>query len=44
MQDVRTIHIGADHAGFEMKEELKAMLESSGYEVVDYFIKNVKLI
>jgi ribose 5-phosphate isomerase B len=36
MQDVRTIHIGADHAGFEMKEELKAMLESSGYEVVDH--------
>lgn len=36
MQDIRTIHIGADHAGFELKEELIAMLQSNGYEVVDH--------
>lgn len=36
MQDIRTIHIGADHAGFELKEELVAMLQSNGYEVVDH--------
>ncbi len=36
MQDTRIIHIGADHAGFEMKEEIRAHLESLGYEVVDY--------
>jgi len=36
MQDTRIIHIGADHAGFELKEELRAMLESTGYEVVDH--------
>lgn len=36
MQDTRIIHIGADHAGFELKEELRAFLESLGYEVVDY--------
>lgn len=36
MQDIRVIHIGADHAGFELKEDLRAMLESEGYEVVDH--------
>ena len=36
MQDTRIIHIGADHAGFELKEELIAMLKSDGYEVVDH--------
>lgn len=36
MQDTRVIHIGADHAGFELKEELIAMLQSTGYEVVDH--------
>lgn len=36
MQDIRTIHIGADHAGFDMKEELKEYLQSLGYEVVDH--------
>lgn len=30
------IHIGCDHAGFIMKESLKALLESSGYEVQDH--------
>lgn len=36
MQDTRIIHIGADHAGFELKAELMAMLTSDGYEVVDH--------
>lgn len=31
-----TILIGSDHAGFEMKEILKAYLLESGYEVKDY--------
>ncbi len=29
------IYIGADHRGFELKEELKKFLAESGYEVVD---------
>lgn len=28
--------IGADHAGFELKEILKKYLEEKGYEMVDY--------
>jgi ribose 5-phosphate isomerase B len=31
-----TIHIAADHAGFELKEKLKAFLTEKGYEVKDY--------
>lgn len=30
-----TIAIGSDHAGFELKEALRAWLESNGYEVQD---------
>jgi len=30
------IHIGADHAGFELKEEVKLFLEKKGYEIVDH--------
>jgi ribose 5-phosphate isomerase B len=30
------IAIGADHAGFELKEDLRRMLVSEGHEVVDY--------
>jgi ribose 5-phosphate isomerase B len=30
------IHIGSDHAGFELKEALVDRLEKDGYEVVDY--------
>lgn len=30
------IAIAGDHAGFEMKEKVKAMLEREGYEVKDY--------
>ncbi|GAB3078095.1 ribose-5-phosphate isomerase [Corynebacterium aquatimens] len=29
------IYLGADHAGFERKEEIKEHLESKGFEVVD---------
>jgi ribose 5-phosphate isomerase B len=34
--NIKRIHIGADHAGFELKEELKSFLESNGYEVIDH--------
>lgn len=30
------VHIGTDHAGFELKEFLVEKLEASGYEVVDH--------
>jgi len=30
------IAIGSDHAGFELKEKVKAILESWGYEIVDF--------
>lgn len=36
MEDIRTIHIGADHAGFELKEEIIKFLEKKEYEVVDH--------
>ena len=36
MQNITKIHVGSDHAGFELKESLKHFLESEGYEVVDY--------
>ncbi len=29
------IAVGADHAGFSMKEELKSFLESEGHELID---------
>ena len=29
------IYLGADHAGFELKEELKKWLKGKGYDVVD---------
>jgi ribose 5-phosphate isomerase B len=35
-KDIRKIHIGSDHAGFEYKEELKKFLEMKGYEVIDH--------
>ena len=31
----RIISVGADHAGFELKEFLKNSLENSGFEVID---------
>lgn len=30
------IAIGADHAGFELKEHVKSYLQSKGYEVLDF--------
>ncbi|MFH1145623.1 MAG: RpiB/LacA/LacB family sugar-phosphate isomerase [bacterium] len=30
------IHIASDHAGFKLKERIRAWLESSGYVVVDH--------
>lgn len=30
------IAIGADHAGFQLKEELRANLSAAGHEVIDY--------
>ena len=33
---VSTIALGADHAGFHLKEALKAWLIEQGYQVVDY--------
>lgn len=36
MHDIRTIHIGGDHAGFELKEEIIRFLEKKEYEVIDH--------
>jgi len=33
---VSTIALGSDHAGFQLKEALKAWLIEKGYQVVDY--------
>ncbi|MFW5887840.1 MAG: RpiB/LacA/LacB family sugar-phosphate isomerase [Bacteriovoracia bacterium] len=30
------IHIGSDHAGYELKEVLKVFLEKKGYNVIDH--------
>ena len=32
----KKIAIGADHAGFELKEKVKSLLKELNYEVVDY--------
>jgi ribose 5-phosphate isomerase B len=32
---MQTIAIGADHAGFKAKEELKALLQQKGFQVLD---------
>ena len=36
MEDEKKIAIGADHAGFELKEQIKKILESEGYMVTDF--------
>ncbi len=33
---MKTIHIGSDHAGYELKEKLKGYLAGKGYEVMDH--------
>lgn len=33
---VHRVHLGTDHAGFELKEHLKGVLTGAGYEVVDH--------
>jgi ribose 5-phosphate isomerase B len=35
-KDIRVIHIGSDHAGYEMKEELKKFLEMKDFKVIDH--------
>ena len=36
MTDKKTVGLACDHAGFEMKERVKAMLTSRGYECKDF--------
>ncbi len=36
MEDIRTIHIGSDHAGFDLKNEIVRFLEQQHYEVIDH--------
>ena len=36
MEDIRIIHIGSDHAGFDLKNEIIRFLEKKDYEVVDH--------
>ena len=33
---VRRVHLGTDHAGYELKEHLKKVLAAEGYEPVDH--------
>lgn len=35
-EEITTISIGSDHAGFKYKEAIKAHLESRGYKVLDF--------
>ncbi len=37
----KTIYLGADHAGFDTKEEIKKILKEEGYEVVDMGNQNL---
>ena len=36
MADDKKVAVGADHAGFELKEKIKVILGELGYEVVDF--------
>ena len=36
MADEKKIAVGADHAGFELKEKIKLLLSQLGYDVVDF--------
>lgn len=33
---MKTVYLGADHAGFEYKEAIKKFLEGEGYKVIDH--------
>jgi ribose 5-phosphate isomerase B len=37
----QTIHLGADHAGFELKEHLKKYLQKKGYNIIDHGAKKL---
>lgn len=37
----KKIYIGADHAGFRLKEELRVMLERDGYDLKDFSVEYV---
>ena len=34
--DEKQVAIGADHAGFELKEKIKSLLENLNYKVIDF--------
>lgn len=36
MSEGKKIAIGADHAGFELKEKIKLVLKELGYEIIDF--------
>jgi ribose 5-phosphate isomerase B len=36
MRSIKKIHIGGDHAGFEMKKDIIKFLEQKNYEVIDH--------
>ncbi|USN88106.1 MAG: RpiB/LacA/LacB family sugar-phosphate isomerase [Candidatus Nomurabacteria bacterium] len=36
VENIKTIHLAADHAGYEHKEAIKEWLKNSVYEVVDH--------
>lgn len=38
------IHLGCDHAGFELKEKVAQYLKSKGHEVIDHGAKNYDAI
>ena len=36
MRNITKVHIGSDHAGYELKESLKEFLISHDYEIIDH--------
>lgn len=36
MSSITKIHLATDHAGFDLKEEVKAYLNQEGYDVIDH--------
>lgn len=43
MEDIRTIHIATDHAGFDLKNKIVRFLEQKHYEVVDHGAHDLNL-